>query len=56
MEADDMDNKQEQLPCKVVFAPLDEIRSIEKVIDDLEAIRQELQIVSVSMKPIDEKE
>jgi hypothetical protein len=38
---------------KVIYVPMDEIRSIEKVIEKLEMTRNALQQVSEGMKPVE---
>ena len=38
-----------------VFVPIEEIRCIERVIDNLETTRRELQKVAEGMKPIKDK-
>ena len=45
-----MDNRQEFPECKVIFAPIEEIRTIEKVIGNLEFVHRELLKVADCMK------
>ena len=53
METDEVDTRQEQpKDYRVIFAPLEEIRNIESVIDKLETTRRELQKVMEGMKPV----
>ena len=47
-----INNKNEDADDRVIFAPLDEIISIEQVIENLEAVSRELQKVVRSMKPV----
>jgi hypothetical protein len=54
MEADKIKTGPEQSENEVFFAPLEEIKTIESVIDKLETTRQELKKVAEAMKPIDE--
>ena len=43
----------EQSENNVIFAPLEEIRNIESVIDKLETARRELQKMMEGMKPVE---
>ena len=54
MEPDNMDTHtgKDQSEDIVIFAPLEEIKCIERVIDNLETIRRELQKVEEGMKLI----
>ena len=52
MEKDDKDIPKEQPDSKVIFAPVDEIRNIERVIDNLETVRRELLDVAKGMKAV----
>jgi len=54
MEKDDKDIPKEQPDSKVIFAPVDEIRNIERVIENLEIVRRELHNVAKGMKVINE--
>ena len=52
-----MDNKQKQTMEKegmtmAIYAPVEEIRHIEQVIDNLETVRRKLMEVAEGMKPI----
>jgi len=53
MDKDDRDIAKEQPDDKVIFAPLEDIRTIKNVIDNLETTRLELQKVAEGMKPIE---
>jgi len=52
MEMDKKDCPQEQPDNNVIFAPVDEIRKIERVIDNLETVQRELLKVANGMKAI----
>ena len=47
-----INNKNEDADDRVIFAPVDEIKSIEQVIENLEIVSRELQIVAQGMKPV----
>ena len=53
MEPKRIDTEWEQPEIKPVFVPMEEIRCIERVIDNLEITRRELQKVAEGMKPIE---
>jgi len=48
-----MSNKNEDAYERVIFAPVEEINSIEQVIEDLETVSRELLTVAQGMKPAD---
>jgi len=48
-----MDFKQESSDEKIIFAPFEEIRCVEKVIDKLEKIRFELNRILEGMRPVE---
>jgi len=52
MKTDEMDNKQELPECKAIFAPVEEIKHIEQIIDNLELVHRELLKVAEGMKAI----
>ena len=52
MEINKKDNQQEQSNNKVIYAPVDEIRNIEQVLDNLETVHRELLKVAEGMKAI----
>jgi hypothetical protein len=52
MEADDTKSKQNQSEDNTIFAPVDEIRNIERVIDKLETVYRELLRVSEGMRAV----
>ena len=47
-----LDGEQKQLENTPVFLPMEEIRRIERVIDNLEMTRRELQKVMEGLKPV----
>jgi len=52
MKTDEMDNKQEFPECNAIFAPVEEIKHIERVINNLELVHRELLKVAEGMKAI----
>ena len=54
MEIEKKDCQQKQSDNNVIFAPVDEIRNIEQIIDDLETVHRELLKVAEGMKPVEE--
>ena len=52
MKKNKKDSQQEQPDNNVIFAPVDEIRNIERVIDNLETVHRELLKVAEGMKAI----
>jgi hypothetical protein len=50
MEKDIINNRRKQPEEKIIYAPLEEIINIERVIDNLEIIRRELQKVVKGMR------
>ena len=54
MEIDKKDSQQEQPENNVIFAPVDEIRKIERLIDNLETVQRELLKVAKGMKAVKE--
>ena len=52
MKKNNMTNKSEDADESVIFAPVDEIKSIEQVIENLETVSRELLTVVQGMKPI----
>ena len=52
MKTDKMDKKQELPECNAIFAPVEEIKHIEQVIDNLELVHRELLKVAEGMKAI----
>jgi len=53
MKPDDMESRIEKKEEEFFFAPLEEIMNIEKIIFNLEAIRQELRKVAEAMLPVE---
>lgn len=52
MEIDDTDNRKKQPDNMAVFAPVEEIKNIELVIDNLETALRELNKVAEGMKAV----
>jgi len=52
MEIGEKSFQQEQPDYNIIFAPPDEIRNIERIIDNLETVRRELHKVAEGMKTI----
>ena len=52
MTEDNMNNKSEDTDESVIFAPVDEIKSIEQVLENLEIVSRELLTVAQGMKPM----
>jgi len=52
MKIDEKDSQQEQRDHNLIFAPVDEIKNIERVIDNLETVHRELLKVAEGMKAI----
>jgi len=48
-----LDSKEVQFESNVIFASLEEIRNIERVINNLETTRRELNKVAEGMKPVE---
>ncbi len=53
MERDEKDINQKQSDDKVIFMPLEEIRSIERVLDNMEMICEMFRKVAKEMKPVE---
>ena len=47
-----MNNNNKDADATVIFAPVDEIKSIEQVIESLETVSRELLSVAQGMKPV----
>jgi len=47
-----INNKNEDADDRVIFAPVDEIKNIEQVIESLETVSRELLTVAQGMKPV----
>jgi len=52
MTTNEIKNMQENPEIDVIFAPVEEIRNIERVIDNLETVRRELLKIAEGMKAI----
>jgi len=52
METSKTDSLQEKTEAETIFAPMEEIRNIERVIDNLETVRRELLKVAEGMKAV----
>ena len=52
MVTDDIGNQLKLSQCNAIFAPLDEINRLEKVINNLEQIQKELLKVAEGLKPV----
>jgi len=52
MMPDEMNSRNELPESNAIFAPVDEIKRIEKVLFNLESLQQELLKVAEGMKPI----
>ena len=53
MEIEKKDHQQEPPDSKVIFAPVDEIRNIQQIIEDLETVHHELLKVAEEMKSVE---
>ena len=53
MKKNEKNSQQEQPDNNVIYAPVDEIRNIERVIDKLETVHRELLKVAKGMKSIE---
>ena len=52
IEENKKNNKNEDAEDRVIFAPVDEIKTIEQVIENLETVSRELLTVAQGMKPV----